>query len=420
MSSSDLLLPLLVALATVLAVGQLLGRVFSRFGQPAVIGEIVAGILLGPSVLGRIAPAVSGSILPQSVAPALGYVAQFGAVLYMFLIGVELEFSTLRTHARATGVIAVAGIVVPFTLGAGLAYALHPYGAGPEVVRASYALFVGVLLSVTAFPVLARILADGGLQQSDLGRLALTVAAVDDVAAWGLLALVMGVAQAHVWRAVAALALTLVFVLLMVTLVRPALVHAAHASRGGVSNTVLAVMMLAVLASAAVTEALGVHAIFGAFLLGTLVPADSPLARTLIARLEHVVTLVLLPAFFAVTGLRMQIGVLANPTEWAVLALVVVVGAIGKVGATATASRFLGYNWRTALSLGALMNTRGLMQIIVLNIGLELGLFSGSLFTVLALAALVSTMATAPALHALGAWSPSRKRIGIASGAGIV
>lgn len=417
MSSSDSLLHLLVALAAVLAVGQLLGRVFSRFGQPAVLGEIVAGILLGPSVLGRIAPAVSAAVLPVSVAPALGYVAQLGAVLYMFLVGVELEFGTLRTRARATGIIALVGIVVPFTLGVGLASMLHPYGAGAGAARTSYALFVGVLLSVTAFPVLARILADGGLRQSELGRLALTSAAVDDVAAWGLLALVIGVAQADVWRAVAALTLTLLFVLLMVTLVRPALARVAHAARGDISNTAFAVTVLAVLISAAVTEALGVHAIFGAFLLGTLVPADSPLARLLIARLEHVVTIVLLPAFFAVTGLRMQIGVLANPTEWAVLALVVLVGSVGKVGATAIASRFLGFDWRTALSLGALMNTRGLMQIIVLNIGLELGLFSDTMFTVLALAALVSTMATAPALHVLGVWSDSRKRIGIASGA---
>jgi Kef-type K+ transport system membrane component KefB len=407
----------LVALAAVLAVGQLLGRVFSRIGQPAVLGEIVAGILLGPSVLGRIAPAVSDAVLPVSVAPALGHVAQLGAVLYMFLVGVELEFGTLRTRARATGLIAVVGILVPFALGVALAYGLHPYGAGVAGARTSYALFVGVVMSVTAFPVLARILADGGLQQTDLGRLALTAAAADDVAAWGLLALVIGVAHADVGRAVAALALTLVFVVLMVTLVRPILVRAAQPARGGVSSTTFAATVLAILVSAAITEALGVHAIFGAFLLGVLVPADSPLARTLIARFEHVVTIVLLPAFFAVTGLRMQIGVLGNLTEWGALALVVLVGSVGKVGATALASRSLGFDWRTALGLGALMNTRGLMQIIVLNIGLELGLFSSTLFTVLALAALVSTMATAPALHALGVWSPSKKRIGITSGA---
>lgn len=417
MSGSDSLLHLLVALAAVLAGGQLLGRAFTRLGQPAVIGEVVAGILLGPSVLGRIAPAASDAILPAAVAPALGYVAQLGAVLYMFLVGVELEFGMLRTRARATSLIAFAGIVVPFTFGVGLAYALHPYGAGALGDQVSYSLFIGVLLSVTAFPVLARILADGGLQHSDLGHLALTSAAVDDVAAWGLLALVMGVAQAHVWRAVAALALTVVFVVLMVTLVRPALVRAARSSGGEISNGAFAATMLATLVSAATTEALGVHAIFGAFLFGTLVPADSRLARTLIARLEHVVTIVLLPAFFAVTGLRMQIGVLANSTEWVILGLVVVVGSAGKIGATAVASRALGFDWRTALSLGALMNTRGLMQIIVLNIGLELGLFSETLFTVLALAALVSTTATAPALHALGVWSGARKRIGLASGA---
>lgn len=416
MSGSDSLLHLLVALAAVLAVGQLLGRAFARLGQPAVIGEVIAGILLGPSVLGRIAPAASDAILPASIAPALGYVAQLGAVLYMFVVGIELEFSTVRTRARATAVIALAGIVVPFSLGVGLAYWLHPYGAVAGSARITYALFVGVVLSVTAFPVLARILADGGLQQSDLGRLALTCAAVDDVAAWGLLALVMGVAQAHLWNAIVALALTATFVAMMFVLARPALARAARPTRG-VTNTAFAATMLAVLVSASITEALGVHAIFGAFLLGALIPSESPLARTLIARLEHVVTIVLLPAFFAVTGLRMEVGLLVNPTEWLVLAGIVVVGSVGKVGATAVASRWQGFDWRTALSLGALMNTRGLMQIIVLNIGLELGLFSETLFTVLALAALVSTMATAPALHALGVWSDSRKRIGLASGA---
>lgn len=417
MPGADSLLHLLVALAAVLAVGQLLGRAFSQIGQPAVIGEVVAGMLLGPSVFGRVAPGLSDLVMPPAVAGSLNHVAQLGAVLYMFLVGVELEFDALRTHARATTGIALAGIVVPFGLGLVLGLALYPYGSAPTGTATTYALFLGVVLSVTAFPVLARILADGGLQHSSLGRLALTCAAVADVAAWCLLALVMGVAQAGLWAAAGRLALTAAFVALMVAVARPAMGRLANPATGSVSRSTFAAVMLALLASAAATEALGVHAIFGAFLLGTLVPPDSALARALLARLDDIVTVVLLPAFFAVTGLRMELGMLAHGREWAVLGVVLLVASAGKIGATAVAGRLFGQDWRTALGLGALMNTRGLMQIIVLTIGLDLGVFSQGLFTILALAALAATLLTAPALHALGVWSPPRKRIGSAGGA---
>ncbi len=399
-------LQLLVALAAVLAAGQLLGRGFAAAGQPSVIGEVVAGIALGPSVLGRLAPELADVILPPSVGPLLNQVAQLGAVLYMFLIGVELDVGTMSRDARATVAIAHAGIVTPFVLAGAVAWAMYPYGAGVGVPFISYALFLGVTLAITAFPVLARILADGGLRHSPLGRQALACAAVADVSAWCLLAFVIGATQASVADAIVTLLLTLAFSALMVAVVGPLASRAGRRTNSSIGRPTLALTLLALLVSAAITEALGVHAIFGAFLLGALIPADSALARALRARLEDVVTILLLPAFFAVTGLRTVVSTLAGPADWLVLATVVAAGSIGKVGGTAIAARVAGGEWRHALGLGALMNTRGLMQLIVLNIGLDLGIFSPSLFSILAVAALISTVATAPALHLLGLWMP--------------
>lgn len=398
------LLHLLIALAAVLALGQTLGRLFAVLGQPPVIGEVVAGIVLGPSVLGRFAPDLAHAILPPQITPLLQQVAQLGAVLYMFLVGTALDVLAFRGRARAAIGIAQAGIAAPFVLAIGLAWLVYPFGAGDGINFSSYALFLGVLVSITAFPVLARILEDGGLQRSDLGRLALSCAAIADVTAWCLLAVAIGAAQTGLTGAVGTVALTLLFVAAMIVVARPCLVRLAHPAGGTVTRTAFAAVLLALLVSAAITEALGVHALFGAFMLGAMIPADSPLARALHQRLDDVVALVLLPAFFAVTGLRTEIRLLAGAEAWLAFAAIVVVGSVGKIGGTALAARAAGLAWRPALGLGVLMNTRGLMQLIALTMGLSLGIVTDVFFTVMALAALAATVATAPALHALGLW----------------
>ena len=396
-----MLFHLLLALAAVIIVGRLLRPIFHALGQPPVIGEVVAGIVLGPSLLGRLAPVVSQYILPADVAPLLGLVAQLGVVLYMFLVGLELNPNVVRQHARAAVTTSFASIVLPFALGWVLADYLYPRFATTDVAFTHFALFVGVAMSITAFPVLARILTDRGMNRTDLGALALTCAAVDDITAWCLLAFVVGVVQATTaGSAVIAAALTIVFIGFMFIVVRPLATRFASATEDRDPDAAITItVVIVLLASALTTEWIGVHAIFGAFLLGTVIPNDSRLARTLRARFESPVTILLLPAFFAFTGMRTEIGLVSGWYEWLVVLLIIAMATAGKFGGSVVGARAAGIDWRTAASLGILMNTRGLMELIVLNVGLDLGVISPALYTMMVLMALATTMATTPALH---------------------
>ncbi len=398
----DALWHLLVALTAVVVVGQLLARLFRRIGQPPVIGEVIAGILLGPSLLGRVAPDVYLFILPPTVAPFLGVVSQLGVILYMFLVGLELNPDVIRRQARSTVVTAHLGIALPFVLGAALALYLYPRFATSDVPFTAFALFLGVAMSVTAFPVLARILSDRGMNRTDLGVLALTCAAVADVTAWCLLAFVVGVVQASAGTALLVIVLTLIFIVVMFAVVRPAVARVTRDSAAREpSREAIALTMVALLVAALTTEAIGIHAIFGAFLLGAVIPHDSRLAHSLEQNLSHLVTILLLPAFFAFAGMRTEIGLVSSSYQWLVLALIVVVATVGKCGGTLAGARLSGLPWRRAAALGILMNTRGLMELIVLNVGLDLGVISPTLFTMLVLMALVTTIATTPAVAML-------------------
>jgi K+:H+ antiporter len=396
----DLLWHLLLALAAVVIAGRLLGALFRFIGQPPVIGEVVAGILLGPSLLGRVSPEAYTFLLPPTVAPSLGLLSQLGVALYMFLIGVELDTDVLRGRIRATVSIAQAGMVLPFVMGAVLASFLYRELAPAGVPFTHFALFMGVAMSITAFPVLARILADTGLSRTDLGRLALTCAAVGDVTAWCLLAFVVGVVQIGEGSAVLPSLLTLGYIALMFVVVRPAVVRwCRRLDAGDIDRDVIAAVLVAVLVSALVTEWIGIHAIFGAFLMGATIPHDSRLARVLEERIENVVTILLLPAFFAFAGMRTEIGLISSWGAWLTCGAIVVVATAGKLGGTVAAARLVGHGWRTATSLGVLMNTRGLMELIVLNVGLDLGVISPALFTMMVVMAIVTTMATTPVLR---------------------
>jgi Kef-type K+ transport system membrane component KefB len=408
----DALLHVLLALAAVVAGGVLLGRLFGYVGQPAVIGEVVAGILLGPSLLGREGSAL---VLPDAVAPYLGVIAQLGVILYMFVVGLELDVGPLRARARATVLTSHASIVVPFVLGSALALWLYPVLSHRGVSFTSFALFMGVALSITAFPVLARILGDRGLKKTELGVLALGCAAINDATAWCLLAFVVGVAQAQVAGALLVCALSLGFVVVMVVAVRPlARLFVRRCEDGPLTRGRVALVLVAVLLSALATEAIGIHAIFGAFLLGAVVPHDSRVAREVGRRLHDVVTVLLLPAFFAYTGMRTQIGLVSGAEQWLLCGVIIVAATAGKFGGTLLAARLTGLGWRTAASLGLLMNTRGLMELVALNIGLDLGVISPALFAMMVLMALATTMATAPLLHLIlpkqPQWVPSRAR----------
>ena len=390
---------LLLALAAVVLVGRLLGVLFRRAGQPPVIGEVVGGILLGPSLLGLISPATYRFLLPSEIAPLLSVVAQIGVIIYMFLIGLELNPELLRNRVKATLVISTSSIVLPFLLGVGLAMFIYDELSLPNVPFTPFALFLGLSMSVTAFPVLARILNDIGLARTPLGTIALTCAAFEDIAAWCLLAFVVGFVNASAGSVLFVAVLTVGFASLMLAVVRPIIARmvAGLEERSPTQGTV-AVVLVGLLMSAWTTEVIGIHAVFGAFLFGVIIPHQSSLARTLHQNLESL-TILLLPAFFAFTGMRTELGLLSGRYEWVVCAIIIAVATTGKWGGAILGARFTSLSWRESSALGVLLNTRGLMGLIVLNVGLELGVISQTLFTMMVLMALVTTIATTPLLR---------------------
>jgi Kef-type K+ transport system membrane component KefB len=396
---ADVFLHVLLALSAVIMTGLILAKGCAYLGQPPVIGEVIAGIVLGPSFLGADASAI---LLPRTVAPFLGVIAQLGVLLYMFTVGLELHTDLMRHRTHATVAISHTSILVPFVLGALLALHLYPRLSSSDVPFMSFALFLGVAMSITAFPVLARILTDRCLIRTELGAIALSCAATDDVTAWCLLAFVVGVAQAQVGAGLVVAAGTLAYITLMFLVVRPLLRRVvAWWDTEPLPRSATAGVFVALLLSGLATEYIGIHAIFGAFLLGAVIPHDSAVARTFTRHLASVVTVLLLPAFFAFTGMRTRIDLVSGMDQWLICGLIVVVATGGKFGGTVVAARLTGLRWRQAAALGTLMNTRGLMELIVLNIGLDLKVISPTLFAMMVLMALATTLATAPVLQVL-------------------
>jgi Kef-type K+ transport system membrane component KefB len=399
----NLLLHVLLTLAVVIVTARVVGALFQYLRQPPVIGEVVGGILLGPSLVGALWPAAYAFIMPPDVAPLVGVLAQFGVVLYMFIVGLHLDLSVLRTSGRAMVAISHASVAAPFLLGVALALPLFGRLAGEGVGFTAFALFLGVSMSVTAFPVLARILDDKGLQKTRLGILALTCAAVVDVTAWCLLALVVGMTRATMAQALLTLGLTMAYLVVMFAVVRravglaaPFVERAERLDQGG-----LAAIVVALLLSSLATEVIGIHAIFGAFMLGAVIPHTSRVAEEVTERLEDMVRVLFLPAFFAFTGMRTEIGLMASWQDWAISAAIVAVATAGKLGGTFLAARYVGLGRRMSAALGILMNTRGLVELVVLNIGLDIGVISPRLFTMLVIMALVTTFMTTPLVERL-------------------
>ena len=400
--SSSLTVDVLLALAVVVITGRLLGKALAKIGQPPVIGEVLAGILLGPSLLGRLAPGLETRLFPDAAKPALGVVAQIGVVLYMFAVGLEFDSAALRRSAARFVFVSQASIAVPFLLGLGIAAFIRPEFALPGVSPVAFSLFMGVAMSITAFPVLARILTDRGLTRTELGVAALTCAAVDDVTAWCLLAIVVGVTRATISSGVNAAVLAVVFIAAMFAIARPIAVRLARVGDDDrVSYEAMTWTLVGLLVSAVVAEAIGIHAIFGAFIYGAILPADSAIgARFGIHRIPFI-TILFLPAFFALTGLRTQIGLVATSHDWLICALITTAAVAGKFGGTLLGGSIVGLPWRFAARLGILMNTRGLMELVVLNVGLDLGVLSPRLFTMMVIMAIVTTAMAAPLLDVL-------------------
>ncbi|MEU1103930.1 cation:proton antiporter [Streptomyces tibetensis] len=400
MSAPDPLPGLLVAVPVVIGVCRIGALLFRRIGQPSVIGEITLGILLGPSLLGWISPAAQHWLFPAEVLPHLMVLGNLGLLAFMFLVGLELDLSALRGHSRAAVTVSYVGIALPLLLGALLALGMYGPFAPAGVDRLPFVLFVAVAMSITAFPVLARILTDRGLYTTPLGSLAMACAAVDDVSAWCLLALVAAVSTSgSMEQAAITAAWSLLFVACMMYLVRPVLARLTRQAGKVAESSVLVFVFAGLCLSAFVTDGIGIHALFGAFLFGVVVPRGSRVVELSAARLRAFTVPVLLPLFFVSTGLRTDVSLLTgDAAQWLWAGAVLAVALFGKFGGSTAAARLSGQSWRDAMSLGALMNCRGLTELVVLNLGLELGVIGPDLFTILVLMALITTAMTSPAL----------------------
>jgi Kef-type K+ transport system membrane component KefB len=392
---------LLLQVMVIVLAARLLGSAFQRIGQPPVIGEMVAGILLGPSLLGLVAPVAQEFLFPADSLGPLQILSQIGVILFMFVVGIELDVELLRKKANAAVLVSHASIVVPFFLGAVCALFLYQAVAPAGIPFSGFALFLGVSMSITAFPVLARIIEERGLSRTVLGSTAITCAAVDDVTAWCLLAVVVAIVSAEgIGAALVTIGLSLLFIGFMLFVIRPRIARwRAEGVQGPIGTTgVLAVILSFVFASALATEVIGIHALFGAFLAGVCMPTEPALRQFLRERIEMFSSVFLLPLFFAFTGLRTQIGLLDDWTSWLLCAGVVLVAIAGKLGGSMLAARWTGMGWGDSFALGALMNTRGLVELIVLNIGYDLGILSPRIFTIMVLMALLTTFMTGPLL----------------------
>jgi Kef-type K+ transport system membrane component KefB/nucleotide-binding universal stress UspA family protein len=391
-------------LFAIILVSRVLGVVAKAIGQPLVIAEVSAGILLGPSLLGIVWPAGFETLFTKASLPVLQLVSQLGLMLFMFLVGLELDFKLLKGRAHTSVVISHSSIIVPFVLGVLLAFYLRPRLSEPGVPFLSFALFLGAAMSITAFPVLARILAERRLLKTRLGAVTIACAAVDDVTAWCILAFVVATAKSTgLAGAVTTTAITVAYIGVMFIVVRPLLSRVgARVSRDrDITTNLLAVTIILLFISSWATELIGVHALFGAFIFGSVLPKEGGFAHAVSEKLGDVVVVVLLPLFFAYSGVRTRIQLLDTPGAWVLCALIIGVACLGKFGASTIAARVTGLTWRESSALGVLMNTRGLIELIVLNIGLDLGVISPTLFTMMVLMALVTTFLTTPLVNAI-------------------
>ena len=399
MTNQQLAIQFFLQISVILVACRVMGEVIARVGQPKVVGEMLAGIMLGPSLLGLVAPGIHAALFPTSTLSVLFVFSQFGLVLYMFVVGTHLQNEFIKQAFRGAMLISVAGVAVPFIFGAMLAWFTHGDTRlfARDIPTWQKMMYLGAAMSVTAFPVLARIIQERGITGTALGSITLAAGATDDVIAWCLLAIVLAGFNSTVGPAVAAIAGAAAYAAVVLTVVRPQLVRMSAAAErcGGLTAGTLASLLLLVMLGAWFTDAIGVHAVFGAFLMGVAMPRG--LVTTELSRVvEPLATVILVPVFFAYSGLSTRLGLLWSSELLALAAVVVLIASVGKGFACWGAARIAGRPNREGMAIGALMNARGLMELIILNIGLERGLISSTLFTVMVVMTVVTTLAAGP------------------------
>lgn len=404
---------LLLQIITIILVARLFGALFKKLNQPSVIGEIIAGIMLGPSFLGNYFPDISGFLFPAASLGNLQFLSQIGLIFFMFVIGMELDLTILKNKAKDAIVISHASIIFPFFLGMCVALYIYQQYAPKGIGFLSFALFTGIALSVTAFPVLARIVQERGLTKTRLGTIVITCAAADDITAWCILAAVIAIVKAGTAvSALATISLAVIYVVVMLKVVQHFLkrLGAKYANKEALSRPVVAIFFITLLVSSYATETIGIHALFGAFMAGVVMPANVSFRNIFIEKVEDVALVMLLPLFFVFTGLRTEIGLLNDAGLWGICGIIILAAVVGKFVGSAFAAKFVGQSWRDSLSIGALMNTRGLMELIVLNIGYDLGVLSPEIFAMMVLMALITTFMTGPALDLINRYLPAKQK----------
>jgi Kef-type K+ transport system membrane component KefB len=406
---------LILQIVTILLVARIFGLAFIAIGQPIVIGEIVAGIFLGPSILGAIFPSFSSFLFPIESLQNIHFLSQIGLILFMFVIGLDLDISSIRNKMSDALAISHASIIVPFALGLILAYFIYPQYTPANIPFYAFALFICIIMSITAFPVLARIIQEKGWTKTHLGSIAITSAAANDIIAWCLLAIVIALVKAGgIYSAIGTISIAILYVGFMILILKPWLskMRETHPTKETMSKGIIASYFLVLLSSAYIAELIGIHALFGAFLAGIIMPSDKHFRKILIEKIEDISVVLLLPLFFVYTGLRTDLGLLNKGNLWVTFGWVILAAIIGKFIGTALSARFFKQTWRDSLLLGALMNTRGLMQLIVLDIGYELGVLTPEIFMIMILMAIVTTFMTGPSLSLINYFFPSEELLG--------
>ena len=394
----------ILQLITIIVAAQLCGYLIKKLGQPAVMGEILAGIILGPSLLGSAFPAYLNFIFPPGSLSNLQMLSQVGLILFMFVIGMELDLSVIKKKARSAVFISNVSIAVPFTLGILLSLYLYKDYCPPGIPKYAFALFTGISMSITAFPVLARIIREKNLSNTRMGNVSIIAAAFGDIAGWCILAVVIAIAKAgSIGTSLYTLLAAIVYVVIMLFAVRPMLkkMSANKSHNEEVKRSTIAIIFIVLLLSSLCAEIIGIHALFGAFMAGVIMPLEWNFRQLIINKIEDIALVMLLPLFFVFTGLRTHIGLLNDSTLWMVCLLITLVAIVGKFGGSAIAARIAGESMHDSLAIGALMNTRGLMELIILNIGYDLGILSPQIFAMMVVMALVTTFMTSPILNLL-------------------